>query len=170
MPPVQVFTFIIAITIVIFGAYFVTVMVARGPHKIHHGGRASIKVLDHFSLAKDKSLVLVAVYDKIYLVAYAAGSIALLDNIDPQTAAAYEAEAGSASYFNRQPGKFIAQLFSRFRNGGAAASVYHADDQADGRTGDQPGNDAPGSFFGVMQSRMEREQQNNRQNEGDKNI
>lgn len=113
MPAPQVITFIIGSAVVIFGAYFVTYLLARGSQKVYRG--RVIQVLDRFSLAKDKSLMLIAVYDKIYLVAFSGGNVTLLDNIDPETAAALAAGSQNQEINPKQPGDLVSTLLSRAR-------------------------------------------------------
>lgn len=113
MPPTQIITFVIGSIVVIFGAYLTTYLVARGSQRVYKG--RAIQVLDRFSLSKDKSLMLIAVYDRIYLVAFAAGSVTLLDNIEPQTAAAFAASLSLPEDKNLQPLRLATMLFSRLR-------------------------------------------------------
>ena len=113
MPAMQVISFIIGSIVVIVGAYFATYMVARGSQKLYRG--RLIQVLDRFSLTKDKSLALIAVYDKLYLVAFAAGNVTLLDNIDPKTAAALTADYLQTECKVKPPGDLAALILSRFR-------------------------------------------------------
>ncbi|MCL1816614.1 MAG: flagellar biosynthetic protein FliO [Clostridiales bacterium] len=114
MRPAQIVTFIIGCVVIIFGAYFATYLLAKGSQKAYRG--RLIQVLDRFSLAKDKSLVLLAVYDKIYLVAFAAGSVTLLDNIDPQLAAAFSGQAAKPQNKIWPPGNISALLLGSLRN------------------------------------------------------
>lgn len=113
MSATQVFTFIVGSALVIFGAYFVTYLLARGSQKVYRG--RIIQVLDRFSLSKDKYLILIAVYDKIYLVAFSGGNVTLLDNIAPEAAAAFAANSQDMHDKPRQPGDLAAMLISRLR-------------------------------------------------------
>jgi len=114
MSATQIITFIAGSLVVIFGAYFATYLVARGSQKSYRS--RAIQVLDRFSLSKDKSLMLIAVYDKIYLVAFAAGSITLLDHIDPETAADFAATINRQEDRSRPEGGWAGLLFSNFRH------------------------------------------------------
>jgi|GEM_PF-2767000 len=80
----QIVTFIIGSAAVIFGAYFATYLVAKGSQRVYKG--RAIRVLDRFSLTKDKYIVLLAVYDNVYLVAFSSGAVTLLDTLEPQIA------------------------------------------------------------------------------------
>jgi len=156
MPAPQAITFILGSIVVIFGAYFATCMVARGSQKVYRG--RLIQVLDRFSLAKDKSLMLIAVYDKIYLVAFAAGNVTLLDNIDPETAAAFAAESMKQEDRLGQAGSLAMLIISRLRSWlplkqnqkkAGTPLPYEA------YLADEPGKHE--SFSGILHSRLEKE-------------
>jgi len=159
MPFAQIITFIIGSIVVIFGAYFFTSLVAKGSQKIYRG--RLIQVLDRFSLAKDKSLVLIAVYDKIYLLAFSTGCVALLDNIDPETAAALTADSPRSEDKPRRPGNLAALLFADFRRrfSKRAAGVGFKqplphEAYLSMETDDQ---NKPASFFDMLQNHREKE-------------
>jgi flagellar biogenesis protein FliO len=159
MTPTQIITFIVGCAVVIFGAYFATYLVARGSQRVYRG--RLIQVLDRFSLAKDKSLVLVAVYDKIYLLAFAAGNVTLLDNIDPATAAALSADYLKPEDKPARPAQVAALLLARLRrrtDPKAAAGEpqtpfpFEAYLQKEAES-----HLKPGAFYDVLQSLQEEE-------------
>jgi flagellar biogenesis protein FliO len=156
----QVLTFIIGCIVVISGAYFATYLVARGSQKVYRG--RLIQVLDRFSLAKDKSLVLVAVYDKIYLVAFAAGNVTLLDNIDPATAAALAADYLKPEDKPNLPGNMLALLRARLRRPPWKKSAKAAPETVSPYEAYLPAQadsaEKPASFFSIMQDRLEKEE------------
>lgn len=159
MPATQVIVFIIGSIIVICGAYFATYLVARGSQKIYRG--RLIQVLDRFSLAKDKSLALIAVYDKIYLVAFTAGSVTLLDNIDPKTAAALTAQPPQLEDKLRQPESFITFLIAHLRrhlpNKVAKAKLDHAFSCEAYLPKNAEVISEADSFSGILRTRLEEE-------------
>lgn len=149
MPVAQVITFIIGSALVIFGAYFVTYIVARGSQKVNRG--RIIEVLDRFSLSKDKTLLLIAIYDKIYLVAFSGSGVTLLDNIDPKTAASLAADPLKPEDKPRSPITLAALLFSRLRRHSAPLNFpYEA--YLPGGKNDQNLAD---SFLGVLHNSQE---------------
>ena len=160
MPAPQVITFIIGSIVVIFGAYFATYLVARGSQRAYRG--RLIQVLDRFSLAKDKTLALIAVYDRIYLVAFAAGNITLLDSIDPETASALAADCLKPEEKPRQPANFAEALYARWgrrfsKKAAQAGLGMQASFEAYlPREVDNP--NTPESFLGILQSRLEKEE------------
>ncbi len=72
---------IVVLVVIIFGSYFVTKYVAAKA-----GGRSGrtryFKVLDRFSLSKDKMFVMVAVGQSVYLVGVTNQGMTLLDQKD----------------------------------------------------------------------------------------
>ncbi|MCL2496439.1 MAG: flagellar biosynthetic protein FliO [Clostridiales bacterium] len=84
LPATQIITFLIGSAVVIFGAYYATYMVAKGSRRVYKG--RAIQVLDRFSLTKDRYIVLLGVYDKVYLIAFSSDTVSLLDTLESQTA------------------------------------------------------------------------------------
>lgn len=82
MSPGQIAAYLIGCAVVIVGAYAATYYLAAGSKKLQKG--RMIRVLDHFSVSKDKSLLIVGVLGKIYLVALSLNSAVLLDTLDPE--------------------------------------------------------------------------------------
>jgi len=152
MSGAQIFTFIIGSIVVISGAYFVTFLVARGSQRVYRG--RLIQVLDRFSLAKDKSLMLIAVYDQIYLVAFAAGSVTLLDNIAPETAAAFATSSPQPQDGLRQAGNMAALLLSRLRRRPPQQGADMTFPYEDYLPEEAAGENKPESFAALLQSRL----------------
>jgi flagellar biogenesis protein FliO len=159
MSATQIITFIAGSIAVILGAYFATYLVARGSQRIYRG--RLIQVLDRFSLAKDKSLILIAVCDKIYLLAFSAGCVTLLDNIDPETIAALTSDSLKPKDKPRQPGNLITLIFSSF----CRRSVKKIVNAAPGKlfpheaylSLETDGQNKPNSFFDILQNRLKKE-------------
>lgn len=79
----QIVVFILASVLVIAGAYYSTYFLATKTGKMRSGrsGRM-IKLIDKFSLSKDKSIYLIGVKDKVYIVAMTGQNATLLEKLD----------------------------------------------------------------------------------------
>ncbi|NLL39975.1 MAG: FliO/MopB family protein [Clostridiales bacterium] len=75
--------FILASVLVIAGAYYSTYFLATKTGKMRSGrsGRM-IKLIDRFSLSKDKSIYLIGIKDKVYFVVITGQSATLLEKFD----------------------------------------------------------------------------------------
>ena len=88
MPPLQVAGSLIGIIIVLVGAYFATYYIglkASGQQRRKSKSRSksrSIKLLERFSISKDKSFCIVEIAGKVYVVGVANLSMTLLDTLD----------------------------------------------------------------------------------------
>ena len=80
MPGNQIVIFILASVLVIACAYYSTYFLAGRTGKIKSG--RMIKLIERFSISKDKSICLVEIKDKVYLVAMTGQNVTLLDKID----------------------------------------------------------------------------------------
>ncbi|MCL1975538.1 MAG: flagellar biosynthetic protein FliO [Firmicutes bacterium] len=160
MPATQIVAFIIGSIVVIVGAYFATYLVARGSQKVYRG--RLIQVLDRFSLAKDKSLLLIAVYNKIYLVAFAAGSVTLLDNIDPEAVAALTAQANQPEETRKPAENFVALFLAQLRRyipGRAVKAKLNNPFPLDAYLSAKTDNmSVPDSFSDMLKIRLEKEE------------
>lgn len=161
----QIITFIIGSVVVIFGAYFTTYLVANGSKKVYKG--RAIQVLDRFSLTKDKYIVVLAVYDKVYLVAFSAGAITLLDNLDPalvkemaekNTAAPFSGAQGLAAAINRLIRKSpLKKAPSTETN--IPFELYLQQDQAENGTASAENRDNLNIVYAMMKNRQGKEDQ-----------
>ncbi|MDR2590348.1 MAG: flagellar biosynthetic protein FliO [Oscillospiraceae bacterium] len=85
LSPGQVILFIICTVIVLFGAYYVTYYI--GTKMAGQNSRAGIRnrnitLLDRYAVARDKSLCVVEIAGKVYIVGVTNHNMTLLDTID----------------------------------------------------------------------------------------
>jgi flagellar biogenesis protein FliO len=126
---------IIVIVAVIAGAYYVTYFLGSRAARVQSA--REIKILDRFSLSKDKAFYLVQVKGKVYFIAMAHQSAALIDTFDgsefesetPKRMSFKEALAFSSSSIRGAPG-WLAGIISR-----GAAGKGGGDKDAGGETG-----------------------------------
>lgn len=76
----QIILYLLGSVIIIAGAYYATYFLAKKTGKMKSGG--TIRLVESFSLSKDKSIYLVGVKDKAYLIALTGQNVTLLDKID----------------------------------------------------------------------------------------
>jgi flagellar biogenesis protein FliO len=124
--------FIVGLAAIIAAAYFVTYFV--GSRSLRVKSAREIKLLDRFALSKDKAFYLVSVKGKVYFIAMANQSAALLDTFDGSE---FETEgptrmtfkdALSASAAAAAP-RWLAGVFSK--GGGAVRGGGRGGDAAD---------------------------------------
>lgn len=109
---------IVGIVAVIAGAYYVTYFFGSRAARVQSA--REIKILDRFSLSKDKAFYLVRVKGKVYFIAMAHQSAALIDTFDgsefesetPKRMSFKEALAFSSSSVRGAPG-WLAGIISR---------------------------------------------------------
>ena len=108
---------IIGLAAIIVAAYYVTYFIAsRGARVVNRGasGRA-IRILESFSLSKDKGIYSIEVSGRVYIVAMSQGAITVLDSMEKDEYEAPAAGAGVAA--EREPiGTGFKSLFKRLGN------------------------------------------------------
>lgn len=84
MPPSQVIVFIIGTVVILFGCYYVTYFVGMKASGRTRGNikNRNIKVVDRYSIARDKSFCVIEIAGKVYLVGITNNSMTLLDTLD----------------------------------------------------------------------------------------
>ena len=84
--------FVLGTVAVVFAAYYTTYFIASRSQNMAQG--RMIRVVDRFSLARDKTVCLLEVCGKVYLVVFSGQGVTLLDTPDPEIVAAM-AESGT---------------------------------------------------------------------------
>jgi flagellar biogenesis protein FliO len=121
--------FIVGLAAIIAAAYFVTYFV--GSRSLRVKSAREIKLLDRFALSKDKAFYLVSVKGKVYFIAMANQSAALIDTFDGSEFETEESarmtfkEALAASAAAAAP-RWLAGVFSKGAGTGRGADA--ADD------------------------------------------
>lgn len=78
----RIILFMLASVLVIAGAYCSTYFLASRTGKIGSGRSGRIKLIDRFSLSKDKGIYLIGIKDKVYVVAMTGQNATLLEKLD----------------------------------------------------------------------------------------
>lgn len=119
----QIIIFILASVLVIAGAYYSTYFLASKTGKMRPGrsGRM-IKLLERFSLSKDKSICLIEVKDKVYLIAMTSQNATLLEKMDIkefETASVSQNVKPTSSQYEPKGAiqKGLWSAYSAFKNG-----------------------------------------------------
>ena len=155
---------IIGIIIVIAGAYYATYFIgtkASGQSRGRiRGSNRRINMLDRFAIAKDKSFCIVEIAGKVYIIGVTNQSMTLLDRLDAEEFAEYEAEISNRETWNVPPGgPFSGKLVNRLASFMA---------QRMGRTGDIPGNSGTKSTGFAVNMKTARERNFSGQPDRDK--
>ena len=105
MQTMQVAVSIIGIILVIVAAYYVTYFIGVKSSGVGRRGRnrnRNIRMLDRFSISKDKSFCIVEIAGKVYVVGVTNQSMSLLDTLDAEAFAQTEAKkTGAAAWQGR---------------------------------------------------------------------
>jgi flagellar biogenesis protein FliO len=118
MNAADVFVFIVGFAAIIAAAYFVTYFFGSRAFRVRQA--REIKIIDRFSLSKDKSLYLAQVKGRVYFIAMTHQSAALLDKFEagefedsrPQRMSFKEALAFSAAQGAGTP-RWLKKILSR---------------------------------------------------------
>ncbi|MDR0490933.1 MAG: flagellar biosynthetic protein FliO [Oscillospiraceae bacterium] len=122
--PLQVALSIIGIVVIIVGAYYVTYFIGVKSSRIgrSRNRNRNIRLLDRFSISKDKSFCIVEIAGKVYVIGVTNQSMTLLDTLDPEALADAAPEQGKTvawrtasggGYIDRMTKKLAAFLAQR---------------------------------------------------------
>jgi flagellar biogenesis protein FliO len=160
MEPDRVLLFIIGTIVVLFGAYYVTYyigMKASGQTRAGLRNR-NIKILDRYSIARDKQFCIIEIADKVYIIGIANHTMTLLDTLDAAAFAKLTEDNVDATPWNMTPvGQygnkltrklvaFIAEKTGKTQKIDNQQSRQQSDDDSDSNNDSNSGSDSLADF------------------------